>query len=99
MALTSTSNPGEFLQSPNGSSDSPAFSLQSTVSLVYCIKNGLMLKDLCVGFICWVVLRSQLEPDRDLGHLGHWPKKNVHMKMEGNIKNGAHWLLQPIEFP
>lgn len=50
MAVTSTSDPGEFLQSPNDSSDSPAFSLQSTVSLLCCTKTGLMLKDFCIGF-------------------------------------------------
>lgn len=57
-----------------------------------------MLKDLCVGFMGWVVLRSQLEPDRDLGHLGHWLKKNIYVKVEGDVKNGAHRLLQPIKF-
>lgn len=101
MAVTSTSDPGEFLQSPNGSSDSPAFSLQSTVSLLCCTKTGLMLKDFCIGFELGSFEKpagGRQELRRNLGHLGHWPQKNIHMKVEGNIKNGTHWLLQPIEF-
>lgn len=61
MVLTSTSDPGEFPQ---------LLSLLYTASLICCTKCGLMLKDFCVGFMCWVVLRSQLEPGRQLGHLG-----------------------------
>lgn len=65
MALTSTSDPGEFPKLP---------SLLSTTSLICCTEHGLMLTDFCVGFTCWVVLGSQLEPGRQLGNLGHWPK-------------------------
>lgn len=71
MVLTCPSNPGEFLQPQESSCGFPVFPIQllSVQKVVLCRSN------LCVGFMCPVVLASLLQPSRCLWHLGHWPSK------------------------